>query len=168
MSHAVLVCAVCKHACVQASGALGVTGLADCCIIFGRAAPSLWRASLKSPGSLCLPLSGSGSSAKQVRWLLQPHSPLEPWPVHSPGHPALCYTQMARLLIGSRALHFHWCSASGSGYPTPSLKTDTQMQPCSCVYTGSQCCGRCDVAQADNRRLHPHCISKQQKILIPE
>lgn len=68
LSHAVLAC---KHVCVQASGALGASGLADRCIIFGRVAPSLWRASLKSAGSLCLPLSGSGTSAKQVRWLLQ-------------------------------------------------------------------------------------------------
>lgn len=34
---------------------LGVSGPADCCIIFRRAAPSLWRASLRSACSLCRP-----------------------------------------------------------------------------------------------------------------
>lgn len=102
--------------CVEERAALGVTGLADCCIIFGRAAPSLWRASLKSAGSLGLPLLGSGSPAKPGRagsLATAAHSPLEPWLVHGPAPTALRYTQMARLLIGSQALHFHWCSASG-------------------------------------------------------
>lgn len=106
----------CEDVCVEERAALGVTGLAGCCIIFGRAAPSLWRASLKSAGSLGLPLLGSGSPAKPGRagsLAAAAHSLLEPWLVRGPAPTALCYTQMARLLIGSRALHFHWCSASG-------------------------------------------------------
>lgn len=48
---------------------LRVTGLADCCIIFGRASPSLWRASLKIAGScsLCRPLSGCRTPANLVQ-----------------------------------------------------------------------------------------------------
>lgn len=137
--HCQCVCihACCAHVCVrmdvcvQTGAALGVAGLADCCIIFGKAPPSLWRASLKSAGPLRLPLSGSGSSAKPSQagsLAAAAHNPVELWPVRGPAPTILCYTQMARLLIGSQALHFHWCSASGSGDPTPSLNTATQMQ----------------------------------------
>lgn len=56
--------ACCLRACVEGRATVGDTGLAGCCIIFGRVAPSLWRASLKSTGSLPLPRSGSGSQAK--------------------------------------------------------------------------------------------------------
>lgn len=85
---------------------------------------------MKRAGSLRLPLFGSGSPAKPSRagsLAAAAHKPLEPWPVHGPAPTALRYTQMARLLIGSRALHFHWWSASGSG-GSHLHSENTQMQ----------------------------------------
>lgn len=70
-AHACLCLRACL--CVQACGGVGgaalrVAGLADCCIIFGRVAPSLWRASLKSAGSLPLPLLRLRESGQARLW----------------------------------------------------------------------------------------------------
>lgn len=125
------------HVCVQARAALAVVGLAYCCIIFGRIAPFLWRASLKSSGSLPLPLSGSGSPAKPSSAdslaAAAAQNLLDSWPVHGPALTALRYTQMAGQLVGPRC---HWWPASGSGgfHPPPSLKTDTWRQCCGYVF----------------------------------
>lgn len=152
------------HVCVQVRAALGVVGLAYCCIIFGRIAPFLWRASLKSAGSLPLPLSGSGSPAKPssadslAAAAAAAQNLLDSWPVHGPALTATHYTQMAGQLIGP---HCHWRPASGTGgfHPPPLLKTDTWRQRCSHVFMclqQSQHCGCCDVALAYNTVLQPH------------
>lgn len=109
--------------CVQASwgggAALRVAGLADCCIIFGRVAPSLWRASLKSAGSLPLPLLRLRESGQARLWGLAGGSSgtercrtRGPYTAQAPR--ALHYAQMAGLPIGAG---HHWCSASGSVRP---------------------------------------------------
>lgn len=114
-------CSICICMCTfmfMSVYVLGGAGLADSCIIFGSA-PSLWRASSNSAGSLRLPLSGSGSPAKPGRagsLTAAAHNPLRP--AHGPAPKTLCYTQMARLLTGSEVSHFHWRSACRSrGFP---------------------------------------------------
>ena len=77
------------------------------------------------------------SPAEQARWLQKRTTPLELWPVHGSAPTALPYTQMAGLLIGSRALHFHWCSASGSGGSRPrseNIHSVSVVQYCIHVY----------------------------------
>lgn len=70
------------------------------------------------------PLSGSGSPAKAQPNRLRQHTTLvESWPMRGPAPTAPCFTQMVTLLTGSRALHFHCCSACESGNPTPTLIT---------------------------------------------
>lgn len=82
------------HVCVEARAALGLAGLADCSIIFGRPAPSLWRASLKSAGSLRLPpLSSPGvrpSPGRAGSLAAAARNPLELRPVYTAQHPQRC------------------------------------------------------------------------------
>lgn len=115
---------VCMHVCVFRRGgggvaALRVAGLADCCIIFGRVAPSLWRASLKSAGSLLLPLLRLRESGQARLWGLAGGSSgtercrtCGPYTAQAPR--VLHHAQMAGLPIGAG---HHWCSASGSVRP---------------------------------------------------
>lgn len=116
--HAMLCLCMCVHmvvpVCAQASGALGVAVLADCCIIFGRASPSLWRASLRSAGSPSSPLWLRESGQAQPSRFAGCRS-TQPGPAPT----ALRCTQMARLLIGIRAWQCQRCSASVSGCPAP-------------------------------------------------
>lgn len=128
LSHTITVCTctcVFMSACVfvcsgeWGGAALRVTGLADCCIIFGRVAPSLWRASLKSAGCLLLPLLRLRESGQARLWGLagggsgtERRRTCGPYTAQAPR--ALHYAQMAGLPIGAG---HHWCSASGSVRP---------------------------------------------------
>lgn len=68
---------------------LKVCGVSDCCIIFGRAVPFLWKASLKSAFSLGAWPKPSGADPSAAA----AHTPLESWPGAQPSsHTAALHT----------------------------------------------------------------------------
>lgn len=133
---------VCLWVCLR--GAEGVRNLANCCIIFGTAAPSLQRASLKSVGSLHptpphppLPAQTLGvkPSMAQLGSLTAANAAaqnlLDLWPVHGPAPTAPHYPQMAGPLAGNRR---RWCSASVLRGFRPPLESSDQTLPQVCMF----------------------------------
>lgn len=123
---------VCVCVCLQTWAAMEVAGLADCCIIFGRAALSLWRASLKSAGSLRLPSQAPGvrpSPDEQARWLLQQHTTRWSRGLYTAQQPQHYAThRWLDCLLADERYIFTGVRQVDEGDPTPlSLKTNTQI-----------------------------------------
>lgn len=128
----------CLHMCLRAAG------LADSGIIFGRASPSLWRASLRRAGSLRLPLSVRESGQARPSRLAD-YSGAQLAGLVARARPSSKNTVLhtdARLLAGSGALRFHLRSASGSRWSHPlseNRHSHAVLQCCVHACRASQC-----------------------------
>lgn len=128
--HCALACS-CLHMCLRAAG------LADSGIIFGSTAAPLWRASLKSAGSLRLPLSVRESGQARPSRLAD-CSGAQLTGVVACSRPSSKNTVLhtdARLLTGSGVLHFHWCSASESRSSHPLCENRHSNQAFSHIFS---------------------------------